>query len=103
MKSASFLPLLYSLLVSTALAQPVQQIVPPDQAADGMYRPMEFGPHHRVYQKLTEGTDELGFTTVRTNAYTQIGSGFNRLDEKHAKPPTGLFWLQARPIPIQSI
>jgi hypothetical protein len=45
--------------------------------ADGVYRPVELGAHHRVMQKLTEVQGADGFMTVVTNSYVELATGLN--------------------------
>ena len=78
MKSTSAFPLVALVFVSNSFAQPVQQVVPPDQAADGVYRVIERGPHHRTWQRLTQELDENGFLAEpRINAYVELASGLH--------------------------
>ncbi len=81
MKSALNLPFVSLLVVSAALAQPVQKVVPPDQAADGVYRAVEIGPHQRTLQRIVEVQDENGFLQPRTNSYVELGTGLHRFDQ----------------------
>ncbi len=81
MKFALIVPLVSLPLVSGALAQPVQKVVPPDQAADGVYRVVELGPHQKTWQKIVEVQDENGFLQPRTNSYVELGTGLNRFDQ----------------------
>ncbi|MFO1498913.1 MAG: hypothetical protein U1G07_11070 [Verrucomicrobiota bacterium] len=48
------------------------------------YQPTEAGPHHRRWERtyLAEGLD--GVTETRTNAYVQVGTGLNRMDDTGA-------------------
>ncbi len=89
MKSALSLPLVSLLFVPTALAQPVQKVVPPDQAADGVYRVVELGPHHKTWQRVIEVQDENGFLQPRTNSYVELATAMNRWD------PVNQEWTEA--------
>lgn len=81
MKLALIIPLVSLPLVSGALAQPVQRVIPADHAADGVYRAVELGPHHRTWQKIVEVQDENGFLQSRTNSYVELGTGLHRFDQ----------------------
>ncbi len=81
-KSTPLFPLLCPLVVFTGLAQPVQQIVPPDQAADGVYRVIERGPHHRTWERIVEVEDENGFLKPEAHSYVELATGMHVWDEE---------------------
>src|SRR5262245_29638950 len=56
---------------------------------DGVYRAIELGPHHRLWQKISLVQDENGFLQSSTNAYQEIGTGL------HAWSETAQKWIPA--------
>ena len=62
----------------------------------GEYSIAQLGPNHRVWTKVTWQTNALGRVTTRTNSYTELASGLNRLD-----PATGQ-WVESKEV-IESI
>lgn len=73
------------LLTLSTLAEPLQRAWP--WATD--YAPAERGPHHTRWIKLSLATNELGTLIVRTNSFTQLGTGLNRWN--------GAAWIDAMP------
>ncbi len=56
-----------------------------NSAADGVFRPIELGPDHRVMQKLTESQGEDGFLKTASNSYVELAAGmhvWSELDQK---------------------
>jgi len=45
--------------------------------ADGVYRPLELGPHHRLMAKLTPTRDIDGTLTVETNTFVELATGMH--------------------------
>src|SRR5262245_43041441 len=56
---------------------------------DGVYRAVELGPHHRLWQKVNLVQDENGFFQPKTNAYEEIGTAM------HAWSQTEQKWVPA--------
>src|SRR5947207_6771766 len=46
---------------------------------------VETGPHHRVWQSVNVGWNELGRQIAITNSYTELGTGMNVWSEKDGK------------------
>jgi len=57
--------------------------------ADGVYRPVELGPHHRVMQRIAEVPDESGSLQPRTNSYVELGNAMHVWSQAEQK------WLPA--------
>jgi len=67
-----------ALLALTTAAQPQAANSRSETAPDG-YTVTEQRQHHRVWSKVTSQTNELGQITLRTNQFTELATGLNRL------------------------
>jgi len=94
--SSSFWPVL-AFLVGVAqislLGQQTDEARPltrlENNLADGVYRPVELGPHHRVMERVIEVQDQAGFLQPQRTSYVELATGMHVWSQAEQK------WVEA--------